>query len=46
MCKIHGLQSVKMGWNIYNINDVYFLLVMSSYEVHAIYILTKFVQLS
>jgi len=45
MRKIHGLQSVKMQWNIY-INDVYFLLEISSYEVHAIYILTKFVQLS
>jgi len=43
MCKWHGIYIY-----IYNfyINDMPFLFMMSWYEVHTIYILTKFVQTS
>jgi hypothetical protein len=45
MCKWHGIYIYIYIYNFY-INDMPFLFMMSWYEVHTIYILTKFVQTS
>jgi len=48
--QIHGFQNEKMAWIFYilylYINDVSFILMMFWCEVHTIYMLAKYMQLS